>query len=359
MMAKAKRESNIELMRIICILMVIGGHYYTHGFPNINVTGVNEVFLKIFGGFSKFAVNCFVIITGYFGKNLSTKRIVPVIKDRWFYSIFLSFILVVLGFREISVKFSIITMFPLITCRHNYITVFVMLYFFIPYINEWFEKITKQQIIKFLLTEGIFVSVIPTIFNDFSRNTYAYLFWMIFLYQIGYYLGYYKPNIPWKICFPISMVILLSCSLIVEPLINRLLHKNTNLYFANTQYSIVLLLASICMVGFFSSVKIKYSPVINWFSKSTFAVYILHDDPDIRAIIWSKVFRNEFFADKNILPIHFFVSIFSIYNVCVLIDKIYCLLFSKPLWLLFERAILMFDNLKKCILNKFRHYNEV
>ena len=135
MSEKKERSSNIELMRILCILFVMGGHYYTHGIQYEDTTFWNEVFLKIFGGFSKFGVNCFVLVTGYFGEKLTTRRIIPLIKDRWFYSVFLSIILLATGISKFSIKLGLKTLFPLILCRHNYITVFVVLYFFIPYLN--------------------------------------------------------------------------------------------------------------------------------------------------------------------------------------------------------------------------------
>ena len=128
-MEKTMRNSNVELMRIICILMVIAGHYYYHGGWNEGISTGNTIFLKIFGGGSKLAVNCFVLITGYYGKNIQAKRVVSLIRDRWFYSIFLTIALVSFGITELGPKLLCKTLFPILTCRHNYITVFVMLYF--------------------------------------------------------------------------------------------------------------------------------------------------------------------------------------------------------------------------------------
>lgn len=49
-MKTKQRDSNIELMRILCILMVIAGHYYYHGGWENGLSPTNEVFLKVFGG---------------------------------------------------------------------------------------------------------------------------------------------------------------------------------------------------------------------------------------------------------------------------------------------------------------------
>ena len=87
---KKIRNSNIELLRIISILMIIAGHYYVHGGFS-DVSPFNECVLKIFGGCAKIGVACFVLITGYFGDKIKPGRVVYLIKDRWVYSLISNF----------------------------------------------------------------------------------------------------------------------------------------------------------------------------------------------------------------------------------------------------------------------------
>ena len=62
-----KRLSNIELLRIVAMLMVILGHYYVHGgIPEEAGLGVTKTVFQFLGSGSKIAVNIFVIISGYF-----------------------------------------------------------------------------------------------------------------------------------------------------------------------------------------------------------------------------------------------------------------------------------------------------
>lgn len=319
----------------------MGGHYYTHGIQYEDAPLINEIFLKVFGGFSKFAVNCFVLVTGYYGAKLTTKRIVPLIKDRWFYSVFLSIVLVAFGVCSITPKFALKTVFPLLLCRHNYITVFVVLYFFIPYINILLNNLSKDQFRNLLITETIFFSVIPTLFGQFSTNMYSYILWMMFLYQIGYYLQIHKPKVNFKIVCPLSIGFLLCCSLIIEPILGLV-----KLRFANTQNSIVLLIASGSFLGLFTTMKPHYNSVVNSLAKSTFAVYILHDDPDVRAVLWTKVLHCKCYINSSWLPVHFVVSITAIYIVCVAIDKIYQATLAKPMMNLANLSMNKTDNLQ-------------
>ena len=66
-MAENKRESNIDCLRIISMLMVVCHHFFSHGglssalTPSLNWAAGNLLFAACF-----VAVNCFVIISGYY-----------------------------------------------------------------------------------------------------------------------------------------------------------------------------------------------------------------------------------------------------------------------------------------------------
>ena len=61
----AHRQSNIELLRVISMLMVLLGHYYVLSyFGDIDTVSFNLVGMQFLGAWSKVAVDIFVIITG-------------------------------------------------------------------------------------------------------------------------------------------------------------------------------------------------------------------------------------------------------------------------------------------------------
>ena len=61
------RASNIELLRIISMILIIMHHFSVHGcFPFTPDLTFNKVFLQVFGLGGKAAVVAFVMITGYF-----------------------------------------------------------------------------------------------------------------------------------------------------------------------------------------------------------------------------------------------------------------------------------------------------
>ena len=63
---KLKRESNFELLRVICMLMIITGHTLSWGgvlnASNSNIASIIYVIYAII----LVEVNCFILLTGYF-----------------------------------------------------------------------------------------------------------------------------------------------------------------------------------------------------------------------------------------------------------------------------------------------------
>ena len=68
-----QRDSNLELFRIITMLLIVAHHFVvnsgltaTKGPINASPTSQNSMFLLLFGAWGKIGINCFVMITGYF-----------------------------------------------------------------------------------------------------------------------------------------------------------------------------------------------------------------------------------------------------------------------------------------------------
>ncbi|MCC8049993.1 MAG: acyltransferase [Clostridiales bacterium] len=319
--AAKERKSSIELMRIVCILLIIAHHYYGHGGWSGGLSVFNRRFLEIAGGLPRLAINCFVLVTGYYGANLKTKRVVAIVRDRWFYSVFITLVLLGTGFCDLSVHLIFQTLFPLLSCRHNYITTFVMLYFLAPFINEALENLSKRRYENLLLISTFFFSIVPSVYPSFSGNTYSYVVWMIYIFVVGRYLSQYAPQLPWKSLFLVLILIWITGTYFVEPRLPFL--YNTNIFSMSTQNSFLNLLASVCFFEIFGNARVKQNKMINSLASSTFAVYIIHDDPYVRNVIWSQIFHNSEYGQSGLLWLHFIITILIIYFGCIFIDKLY------------------------------------
>lgn len=60
------RKSNIELLRIICMLFIIWGHLTNQYSVNEPILGITYLETHLIKSFTTVAVNVFILISGYF-----------------------------------------------------------------------------------------------------------------------------------------------------------------------------------------------------------------------------------------------------------------------------------------------------
>ena len=79
-----ERNSNLELLRIISMLLIIMHHYSIHGFsPNILYYSSNKYILDFLSLEGKLGVNCFILISGYFmiNQKFTIKKLLSILGE--------------------------------------------------------------------------------------------------------------------------------------------------------------------------------------------------------------------------------------------------------------------------------------
>ncbi len=165
-----ERESNFELLRIILMLMVLSLHYL--GIPlggaldtkNIPSSDFNYYLARFIESFSIIAVNCYIIITGYFmhtKKEVKYKRILELVLTYFFY-LFLIMGLVILFEPKL---FNISILKNAIFFKNSgawFILTYTILYILIPYINLLINSMSKKQFITLLIILLSCFCILPT-----------------------------------------------------------------------------------------------------------------------------------------------------------------------------------------------------
>ncbi len=303
---KKTRNANIELLRIISIFLIIGHLCYSHSGLK-NLTNINSVFLKITGSGSSPAIACLILMAVFWRDRKKPGRVISSIKDRWIYSFLITASLLLIGRVTETETLTFKSLFPLITCRHNYITAFCMLYLFIPSLNKFISRLSRDGIEKFIINTAILFSVIPTIVPGFANNTNRYFLGMFIFYII--YL--YEYDFLCKLILLLSVFFEFLCLFLIEPGTSYAYKRIVYL-----QYIFPNLLIPICLFKIFFGIHIKNRNLINWLSESTFAVYKFHDDSYLNIIQTPK------FARSYFLPVHFFCTVVIKYISFICIDKI-------------------------------------
>lgn len=116
------RDSNIELLRIICMLFIICGHIImVHKYENTFDSSwyINQVIRP----FCTVSVNIFILITGYFGLKLKYKKLLTLNGMVTFYSVGFLIISIILGIHTLTFSKDWMQLLPVVTKQYWFITI--------------------------------------------------------------------------------------------------------------------------------------------------------------------------------------------------------------------------------------------
>ena len=187
------RDSSIELLRIISMLMIVAGHFATHGgfcFDTQSIT-IPRLWWNLIEMGGNFGVDVFVLISGYYlieNKSLSfdIKRLLKFWGQIFFYSVFLFVFAFIIGRGSFAPRLILRTLFPIISSEWWFASTYFVLYLLHPYINRLLYTFSKEQYRQFLILFIIIWSVVPifTLFNFQSNELLEF----ILIYIIAGYI---------------------------------------------------------------------------------------------------------------------------------------------------------------------------
>lgn len=330
---KNTRSEGIELLRILIMFMVLLLHFNLKGgilFNNSLANTLNYKLVWLVEAFSIVAVNCFVLISGYFlvDSEFKKTKIYSLVLQVISYSLVITILYTVITKDVLSIRQYLKCIFPVSFKTYWFITCYIILYLLVPYLNLIF-KYTDKRKMQFLIGILCTISFISWILNRFGfdviDNTKGYgIIWFINLYFIGGYIRRYYKNECNKFYY---LIIYIVCSLLIFVLKITLPKVNSNaIWISDIFYeynSITVTLQSICLFMFFKDLKIKNENVrktILGVAPLTLAVYIVHEHPLVSRFLYQNwLHLNAFWNSKYYIIITFFMSL-AIYAVCCIIE---------------------------------------
>ena len=278
-MTKKTRLSNIELLRVISMLMILGLHvnFFSNGWPEpdnvFTATGMQCMFFEhlCFG-----AVNLFVLISGWFGIRANIKG-------------FLNLIWMVMFFMAIYISYCVATGSNLHDHRMwlgllgicgggGWFTAsYIGLYIISPILNAFIDSASMKKLVCVLAVfYGYEVIWGATSSAGFFINGYS-MTSFIALYLLAAALRRSDLRPSKLTCFGIFIGCVLT---------NGILHSLSVYYgirpasaLFTGYYSPFLVIGPAALLLMFAEIKpfgATASKVINWFSASSFAVYLFH-----------------------------------------------------------------------------------
>lgn len=320
-----RRQSNVELLRIVAMLGVVVLHinFETFGVPTKNimeaapVSGIMRVLLEaIFIG----ATNVFVIISGYFGIRFRVKSLLNLLFQCAFFFFGIWIFMMSLG----KVPFSLDNIARCLMLPHEtawFVKCYLGLYILAPVLNRFIDSCNKKEFITVLISFYVLQSIygwMANATNYFSSGYSAYSF--VGLYLLGRYVNIHKPSFALqKNTFNILIFTLLTIG-IAAMIFAGIYCGNPGLVGRSLAYSNPLVIAqAVFALLIFLNFRLS-SSVINWIAASCFAVFLGHF-MIFKYIQNAAVRISESYS--GLLMIGLLTALVILFfSVCILVDKI-------------------------------------
>ena len=328
------RKSNIELIRIISILLIIIFHcVFKSDFSFEPGFSVNKLLVKSFYMFGELGVNLFILIFGYFMVNsgFKWKKLIRLLAEVQFYYWGTIFVACKLGIYELSGPKNIfLSFFPVTLNSYWFITAYIIVYILSTYFNILIHAMDKKTYQKLLITALGLYCVLPTAFGLFLGSTetmlyYNRMIWMVVVYFLGAYVQKYGISIirskesAVKVAV-FSFVVLLGSILIINRFSNFFAALGINepaFFWAPNTVPMISL--SVGIFGLFLHLKTPYYVSINIVASTTLGIYLLHDGI-LSSWIWNEVFKCMEYQNSPFLILHILRIASVIFIMGVVID---------------------------------------
>lgn len=309
---KETRNTSIDLLKIVAMAMVVILHATGYGINGAILEPFSSalILINVLSAFSLVAVNCFVLICGYFC--CMQKARYYKIWELWIqvasYSVGVYLVLCMIPVFEVqfSIKQFIRQVLPLMTNQYWFFTCYVLLMIIAPALNRLINSMDEKDHRNMLLVAILVFSVVPSIniFEDpFGTKSGYSLIWFAILYLIAAYIRRYNiPDMKYMWIYTGLCLALFGIKCISTCLSEKmeLFGWISNPMF---QYNSILVLgASIAMFCAAVKSKVSFLERVGYFisrvSSLTFGVYLLHEHPVFRGILWKKIFHLDRVVDN-------------------------------------------------------------
>lgn len=326
----------IDLLRIVLMLFIISGHLLVHTNIRSDVTEYSSKwgFTWIYQTITVCAVNCFILITGYFSSvnnhSIRVKKIALLYGQVLFYSVVIYSVLVLLGKVDFSIVGMIHSLFPLMSGQYWFFSSFILLMLLMPFINHMLGRLNDYCLKTLIFIIVIFFYILPIfsiVFIQFDLTEGMGIIGFTTLYMIGYSLKRLDVRISKLRCVVglfINCMVVFGSKIALTYVINTLqIDAGSGLLYHYN--SIFQLINAVLLLLLFKQINIKgkLATISSFVSSSVFGVYLLHEHPDIRKIIWNEQLYNALIqADAWIYICMVVLLPLLLFILCLLLDKV-------------------------------------
>lgn len=350
------RSSNLELYRIICMLLIVAHHFATNS--GLNALGgpiqsdpfsANSIYLRLFGMWGKTGINCFLLITGYFmcSSNITIRKFVKLFCQVLFYNVVIYTLFLVFGYETLNVRSVVKSVLPVWGFTDMFNSCFIAFYLFIPFLTILVRNLTKRQhqlLLLLLLGCYTIMGSVPS-FNI----TFNYITWFSIVFIIASYIRLHPaPIFERKRFWGWLTAVLVLFAMISVIVLQKLL--NSAYFLVADSNKIFAVAVAVSSFLWFKNLDIRHSKIINAIGASTFGVLLIHANSSaMRTWLWKDTVDcvGHYSLPLGKLILFSIGTVLIVFIACSIIDQLRLLLIEKPFFKWYDKRM---DNKLKSLL---------
>lgn len=334
---KRTREANLDLLRIVSMLLIIFLHSIDHSGvleEAENCSTAMYFYIRAAYALCQVCVNIYVMLSGFFMINskFRLQKLASLWMEAAFYSVAFKLLFMLIGKEAFSVTSLVGCLFPILTGRYWFLTIYVGMYMISPFLNKLIHSMNKQQhgmlnLCLFVIM-SVWSSIHPRIAGMNSGGGWG-LAWFVVMYLLAAWLRlYYKPNgkpLRYFAIFVALPIIIASAQVVL---------KNFAIPGADTFLAIVgrwfrydsapVYIMTLCLFVGFMNISVKnekLSKAIIFTAPLTLGVYLIHAHANVSPWSWEFLNLPPKMASFTFVLIQI-ACVLGIFVVCAIIDAI-------------------------------------
>ena len=336
MPGKTTRSSNLELLRILCMLLIIGDHLTGQSGIADYATLPSSFAFCLIGCGSRIACSVFVLIGGWFlcEQPYKTRRPLSLWLSLWLYTVAVTLLCKLAGL-DVSWGALRWAAFPASTRQLWFISDYLLLLLCVPLLNRLLRGLSRPAHRGLLAVLAVPLIVYPTLFGE--NGAVSDTAWMfLYEYLLIAYLRRWPDNRLAHLLQHRAAALGLGL-----PLLNTILRAVLETrgltdgkafqymaYYRTALGALPNLLAALALFYLFKGLDLGCVRWVNALAGTTLGVYILHQVPAFRGFLWNGLLQAE--AHHGSVG-YTLLAILAVFLGCAAVDALRTVLVMRPL----------------------------
>ena len=343
-MNKTERKSNFDMMRVLCILLIIMYHYTAHGGYLYKDFIPQKLFYGATGVWGLLGVLGFVMVSSHFlysSGSFSIQKALRVVFETTFYSTTISLILMFTGRVNYPPDYLLKCFFSVFCRQYWFVTDYFLFYVMSPFLKLFCDKLSIHHhrwllIVLFLIT---FPSREITHTMTFSRLGIFVYTYLLIAYFVRKPDNFFQKHYKFLSVIVFGGITAAVCAFIY---LNKITFDGIYLNWVNDiTYisSTTMFLAAICMYFIFKNLKTGYSKILYVIGGSTLGIYLIHENDYFHYILFDNVLRRAGVYEMTLSPLIYLLSCIGVLLGCALIHYGIEFILKKTVYMLSDKYL--------------------